>query len=252
MSLIIRTGSLEMFGNQPRHEGFNITRWRGWNDGVSAHQDQVAIPQGDGAYDVPSGLNSREINVEGYCEASSIEKLGWYRRILTGLPGVKLARQITVEVLGNTEWALGKVIDKPEFDEWGGQPFADFSVDFWCPKPQIFGELANVDGPAKSVVANNYGNFPATSVLTINGSMAGGYIINGPLGRKFIVTEPLVTGRPHTIDMVNGNLYVDGALTFNRVSRADTWATPGGGSVVMSITGAGTGTITARTRDTTV
>lgn len=254
MSLLVRTGEMNFYGDQPRRVGFNVTDWSGWVEGVSAQQDVVLNPAGDGAYDLPSKLNPRNVSLNGYVYTDGLASLGHYSRLLSGMLAVRQARPVYVDVLEKQEWSFGKVIEKPDFKEWGGQPFADFSVEFWFPKPQIFGTIPRIIGPATSLSVPNRGNSPASLSLLIEGSSAGGYTVSGPLGRKYIVTAPLLAGHPHTIDMKFGNLTIDGVIVASGVTRANRWAVPNGWYVDMSVApnGAGSVLMTSTSRDTNV
>lgn len=250
--LLVRFGGIDFFGDEPRHEGFNIQTFRGWNDGVDARQAKVDIPNGDGAYDIPSTLADRTVPMTGYCYAKSVEKLGWYRRMLTGLVGIRTARAVQVDVLGEKEWSPGKVLRKPEFDEWGGQPFADWSLEFWFPRPFIFGaEVSKFEGLTGSqITAFHRGNARALPRYVIDGVM-GGYTLNGPNGRKWVVTKPVTAGNPHTIDMETGQLTIGDVVVAGFVTAADLWAFPGNNPVQSSvIPTSGSGTVTILVRPT--
>lgn len=244
MSLIVRTGALTFYGDQPRREGFNIVNWSGWTGGVDVRQERIEIPQGDGDYDLPSTLAGRLVAMNGYCYTSSIDKLGWYEGALTGLLMQRGLRPFMVDELERQEWAPGKIAAKPMFEPWGGQKFADFSVQFWFPKPWKFGDPVTFPNERYSLAeVHHRGNADAAAVFKVVGAATGGYTINGPAGKKYTVTTPLVADKPHTI--TDGLLEVDGVTVQRGVTVAGRWGIPGGTMVPHSITPVGgTATLT--------
>jgi len=216
----------------------------GWNDAVDMRREDIAIPQAPGSFDLPGLPAARVLTIAGRCVASSVEKLGWYRSQVTGLLTRGDSGRIVVEEFGLTTWAQCRLASRTKWQAWGGQPYADFQLQLWCPDPRRYGEVRTFPGGA---AAYHYGNFPASPVLTVTGSAAGGYTINGPSGKTFTVTKALVSGHPHTIDMVTGRLTVDGAVQIGAVGRAQTWAIPPGATVAMTSTA---GTLTAAVTDT--
>ena len=103
------------------------------------------------------------------------------------------------------------------------------------------------------VVSFHYGNFPATSTIVVAGSMPSGYTIYGPAGKAYTVTQAVVSGHPHTIDMATGLLMIDGTYVYGVTSSGATWAVPPGGQVTQTLTPvSGAGTMTVSTPDTSI
>lgn len=238
MSLeVIFSPQFSMYGDQPRREGFNIVEWDGWDNGVDVRQEKLEVPGGDGDFDLPSTLASRIVPFSGYCMASNaIGQVSWYGDMLTGLLSRRLAFPITVKTLDRSLMSFGKLAAKPEFEPFGGQKFADFAGQLYFPDHRRFGPTQLVE-PGKPM--RNYGNAITAPRFRITGARPGGYTINGPAGRQYVVTAPLVAGHPHTIDMLTGRLSINGIEQDDGTGRIDIWGVPGGGEVMHTITGAG-------------
>lgn len=252
--LRVRVGGVEFHGGYSNtvREGFFISPsgFLGWDDGTDMRRTVVPRPQAAGAFDVPGYLEPRIVSISGSCIAESASQLGWFRSKLTGLLAGGDSGQLTVEHAGLTMFANARLASKSKFETLAADPrTGDFQIQFWCADPRKYGEL-RVFGPDTSVTAFHYGNFPALPVLTVSGSMGSGYTVHGPDGKLYTVTTALASGHPHTIDMRDGFLRVDGAVVVGGVTQADLWTVPPGTTVDMSLTGSGSGTIAASVADT--
>lgn len=238
MSLMVRVKSLAFRGHRDAiRGGFYVDPdgFTGWDDGVDVRRELHAIPQGHGAYDLPGFLEPRVFGVAGKCYADSDQKLEWWRGALTGLFADGDSGRVVVENRGLTTWANARLATRTEFAKIpGGALMARYRIQFWAANPRKFGEARTFDG---GVPAYHYGNFTAAPVLMVSGASPSGYTINGPAGKQYVVTQALVSGHPHTIDMATGLLEVDGVVVFGGVSRADTWAIPAGAQVTMTVSG---------------
>ena len=243
-------GSSAPVGLYVGKDGFN-----GWDDGADVRSTAVARPGAHGMYDLPKLLGARAISIAGWALAESEAKLGWWRSVVTGLGAGGDPVRFTVDHQGETLWADARIEGTTRFQDSGirrGLHRASFLLQFSAANPRKFGEV-NVDGPAVSVVAKNYGNFPASSLIEVTGNMPSGYTINGPGGRKYTVTQALTTGRTHLVDMANSRLYLDGVQQIGKVSRRDSWAVPNSGSVTLTISPvSGAGLLLVRTPNTYV
>lgn len=239
MSLIIRIGALTFKGRRdyPR-DGFYVDAdgYTGYDDGVDMRQEQTFLPLAAGSFDVPAYGGSRMLGVAGRCYASSLEKLEWYRGAFTGLGAQGDSIQVTVTNRGLTTWAHGNLSKATFAVVPGGACFAKYHLSMWLPNPRRFGDTRVFASGQSSF---HRGNFPADPVHTVTGANAAGYTINGPAGKAFVVTQPLVSGHPHVIDMATGLLTIDGAVISGGVSQATTWQVGPGQQVVHTITGAG-------------
>lgn len=250
-SLFIRLDAIEMQSELPPKTGFNITAFKGWNDGAPARAvSDDAIPMGDGDFDVPVFKGSRVVTIEGFCIADSVQELGILQGKLTGLGSTGNRMRLTVAEFGREQWANCRPDGTPEFDATDGLPRATFAVDVKCRDPRKFGDTRTF---ASGALAFHYGNYPATPQLLVTGSMPTGYTINGPAGKKYIVTAAVTSTASHLIDMNTGLLYVNGVVVYGAVSQGDTWSIPPGQQVAQTLVPAsGTGTLAAQVMDTHV
>lgn len=229
-----------------RGHGFSLERdgLTGWGDSVDVRREDVPRPMAHGSFDVPVYRGGRIVSASGLCRATSSEERAWFRSQLTGVLADGVSGQVIVEEDGQTLWANCRLAAGPKFSRFTFDKLARWQLQLWCADPRQFGEARTFAGGAP---AFHYGNFPAPPVLTVSGSAAGGYTINGPSGKTFVVTKALVSGHPHTIDMATGRLTVDGVVQVGAVGRTQTWAIPPGQQVVMTSTA---GTLTASVTDT--
>ena len=245
MTLDVRIGGLTFSGGDGQ-EGFFIREWSGWWGGVDPKTDAVARPQADGDFDVPGFLEPRILTLTGRCHAKSAEYLEQYELRLSGLFGSGKSQRVMVDGPGGTQWADGRRAGSEfEIELWGAYAAYQLVVKF--ANPRKFGESHSFTGTAP--VAYHYGNFGATPILTVTGSMSG-YTIVGPTG-NFTVTAAVVSGSPHLIDMATGALTVGGVRTFGAVSSAALWTVPGGAQVTHTLVPAsGSGSLTVTVVDT--
>ena len=241
----VRVGGLTFFGGAGS-DGFYIKDGglTGLFGGVGVRSDSIPRPQAHGDYDVPVFRSSRMVSIMGPCEADSEERLDFYDRQFTGLLADGQSGRVVFDMPGGPRWGDARLAAN-EFEPvlWGRR--ADYMLQLRFANPRLFGEARTF---AEGVPAFHFGNFPAAPVLTVTSASAGGYTISGPSGKQFIVTAPLVSGHPHTIDMATGLLEVDGVVVFGGVSRADTWAVPAGAQGTMTVSG--TAVLSALVTDT--
>lgn len=217
----------------------------GWDDGVDYRLSEVEIPQAPGSFDLPTFAGSRRISASGLCHADSDYLLGWYKSQLTGVLADGLAGKVQVEYQGVNSWAMAHRVGS-KFKTIVPGTLAQWQLQVWCPDPRKFGDPHTFAG---GIPASHHGNFIAAPVLTISGDSPSGYTIYGPDGKQFVVTIPLVSGHPHTIDMATGYVTVDGVIVTGAVAQADTWGIPGGAQVTMTVSA---GTLSALVVDTYV
>lgn len=254
--LQIRFGDVHIFGRpldgRPL-DGLYVVKngFEGWDDGTDARREQIPRPGQHGEFDLPVLQGARVVSISGVALAPSKERLEHLRSVVTGLGATGDRLQLTVAHRGETRWAVARRGGKPQFTDSGriGRRLrASIFLQFVCADPRQYGET-RLFGPAAAIGAHHRGNFSAFPVLTVAGASAGGYTVNGPDGRRYIVTTPLVAGTPHTIDMATGRLRIGGTTVIGGVSRSQTWTIPPGREVSMSVTA---GTLAAAVPDTFV
>jgi hypothetical protein len=251
--LNVRIGDLTFRGGEGS-DGFFLGEkgLKGWFGGVDAQGDSEKREGGDGEFDIPSTLAARVITLEGLCHTKSERIQERYADDLSGLFGSGVIERVYVESSKGTTWADGKLSlgTAPIFEPvvWGS--IAEFALSIKFNRPQKYGKT-NVTAADAQATSYHYGNFKATPVITVAGSMPSGYTVNGPDGKKFTVTRAVTAGNPHTIDMRTGNLSVGGSVVMSSVTRADLWAIPRGKSALQWLSPvSGSGTIQVRTLDT--
>ncbi|TFC59404.1 MULTISPECIES: hypothetical protein [unclassified Cryobacterium] len=252
--LDVEYGPLRMFGGGDANAlGWHITEMEDWTDGVDLEVESIKIPGSDGYYDLEGTLSSRSPVIRGYALAPTLGDLGQMRDALKSVMGKPL-QNLTVKQFGDTRFAPAKVDTKPRFTPQGEFPEATFSLLLHCPKPQQFGGLnGDTVATGATLTANNYGNRKGTATLTVDGNMPNGYTIAGPDGKLITVTQPVVPGSPHNLDLGGRFLRIGGVIVMGGISRFDQWAIPGGWKADMTcIPVSGSGTFGYSGRDTYV
>jgi len=241
----VRVGSV-VFNGGAGQDGFYIRALKGLG-GVGVRSDSVPRPQAHGEFDVPVFRTARVVSMEGPCISGSAEVMQHREDMFTAILSEGQSGQVVFDMPGGPRWGMARLADTPEFDPeiWGQR--SQYLIQFKFANPRLFGSSKSF---ASGESAYHYGNFPATPVFTVSGTMSG-YTINGPGGKKFTVTAAVTAGNPHTIDMATGLLTVGGVTVFGAVSRADTWAIAGGAQVVNTLVPlTGSGTLAAKVTDT--
>lgn len=254
MTLIVTVGFLPFYGKYHAvRDGFYIQDFDGWEDGVVMRRNSHPFPQNHGGFDVPSFMDERKVEMSGLCYAKSWAVIGYRALMFTGALSKGTLSPVTVEQDDNVLRGQAQLGDhqQPTFKRvHGGRPLAKFEMPMTFPDPRKYGDTLTY-GPGTSVTAWQYGNFSATPIYTVTGSMPDGYSIFGPEGREYRVNLALTTGHTHTINMATGALRVDGVLVFGKVTRDDTWACPSGVKTTATLTPvSGTGLIAAAVRET--
>lgn len=234
--LELRFGGLSMQSADRHALGLTLSEIEGWSDAPATRYSETEIPGGDGSYDAPVTLGSRLVPIKGFCRATSLPDLRWWRDAVTGQLGGEETQPFVAVELGATEWAMAQCV-KADFPIFGGQPFADFSMTFWMPKPWKYGDPVDY---ADGVPAVHRGNGSASPVFTVSGNRPAGYSIAGPEGRAFIVSRPVLPGQTHVYDMATGEYTVNGALVDGGITQGDSWVLGWGAVWAHTIVG-GTG-----------
>lgn len=248
--LRIRAGVLTFLGTGTQGYIVEPKGFTGWASAPGTKGQTVARPD-HGDFDLPVFKTARIVTIAGNALARSDVELQVMGSRLTGLGGSGQLLRMTVAMDGRWTWADGRVVNEVQWPEiYPGQKVAEFQVQFKFANPRKYGQT-QMAGPGTTVLGEHRGNFPASPVLTVAGSMAAGYTINGPAGKAFVVTQAVVTGHPHTIDMATGLLSIDGATVYGAVAQGDLWTIPGGTSVSMTLVPtSGAGTLASAVKDT--
>lgn len=228
-------------------DGFFIAELSGvQGGGVGVKADRVARPLAHGDYDVPVFREARVVSLEGICLTGSAERQDFLGRQLLSVLGDGSSGRVVFRMPGGAMWGDARLADSPEFEPtlWGQH--ASWLLQLRFANPRLFGESRTF---ASGAPAYHFGNFTASPVFTVSGDMPSGYTIAGA-GRTFTTSKPLVSGTPHVVDMSTGYLTIGGVVQTGVVSSGDTWGVPAGSSVVNTLSGSGTGTLSVRVVDT--
>lgn len=226
---------------------YTVAALPGWLDGVGTRRDSIPRPSAHGDFDVPTYLSGRVVSIVGMVHAGSVSAYEAAIADLTGLLADGSSGEMSVAQASGTLTAMVRRDGEPDIQHVVYGQTARFRVQFWAADPRRYG-VTHTYGPLSTVTGvSQDGNFPASPVLTVSGSSGGGYTVTGPGSRLITVTEPLVTGFPHTLVLASGALMVDAARVLGGVSVYEPWTVPPGVSVTVSVSA---GTVAVEVRDT--
>ncbi len=215
-------------------------QFEGWWDSPEIKGQTVNREDADGEFDLPIYNQARLVTIGGHVHAPSRRELREARNFLAGPMVGRL--QVTDE--GSTQWADAKRTSPLRFVTLT-PTFAQWQITLKCTDPRKFGELytfaASVGSPA---TAFHWGNYVAMPRFTVAGSMPGGYTL-WIQGVPFVVTRPLWSTDPHTIDYDDGRLRIGGVVIHGGLGVTNTPGVQPGGSALIEITPLTTGTATA-------
>lgn len=252
MSLIVRVGEVVFHGQENvAGSGFYVEQggFSGWEEGTAPRLTEIFRPQAHGMFDLPVFQGARVVTISGVAVAESSAALAHMAAQITGLLADGSSERVFVHENGLDTWASARLGARTKFSPiFGAGKYANYELTLWCPNPRKFGEVREF---ASGEAAYHYGNFTAAPVMTVAGTIGTGYTIAGPDSKLFTVTQPVVSGTPHTIDMATGHLTVDGAIVHGEITQGDTWGIPGGSTVTNTLTPvSGSGTLTVAVTDT--
>ena len=226
-------------------EGFT-----GWEDAPPTRSENLERI-GDGSHDAAEFYEARVLTIAGLCRARSGLDLGDMRNDLFGaLQGLV---QVDVTYQGPPAYVRGRRFGEPVFRTILAGRIARYQFSLRCPDPLKYGESHEFGSGSDQVVQFwHRGNFPVPPVHVVSGA-GGGYTINGPDGKRFVVTTAVTPGSPHTIDMATGQVTIDGIVRYGIVGQADTWLTrPRMQEVARLVPTSGGLSMETRTKDTWV
>ena len=221
----------------------------GWFESTDGRMNGGDRPAAHGAFDVPVLRGGRTISVKGHIFAETSTALEAMQDQFTGLLADGQSDELEVQTSAGTKSATVRVVSAkaPELDE----TTATFLLQLFAADPRRYGK-SRVVGPGTSLNPTHKGRATAAPLIRVTGAMPGGYRINGPGGRQFIVSQALSSGQTHEIDMQTGWLTRNGVWQRTAVSRAETWGVPPGvASTPMTLVPvSGSGQMTVITTDT--
>ena len=219
--------------------------FEGWDEGVDMRLEKTGRPQAHGSFDLPGFQESRVVSLSGNVLADSPAQLSYLKERLLGVLAGGQSGRIQVARPWGTQWANCRLGARTRFTERGGKDSATFQMQLWCPDPRKFGELRTyVASVGSNVTAFHRGNYDAVPRLVVAGSMPGGYVLT-LRGQVFVVTEPLLSGQPHSIDYGDGRLRIGGSIVHGGLGYGFTPLVPPGNVTALAIAPRTTGTATA-------
>ncbi|PRB14461.1 hypothetical protein [Microbacterium sp. MYb62] len=221
---------------------------KGWLGGGTWRREEIAKPNGFGAFNLPGQLPQKVIPVSGSLIVHDRFDLAHEMKVLSGILGDGLAHRMSVvDHDGTTFRDVGLAIS-PDIVEVDAIT-ARFTMSVWAADPRAYGETNYIPAGGQAV---HYGNVAAFPVLTVRATTTmAGYTILGPGGKQYVVTQTLPAGSTAQIDMRTGWMTRGGVQQLGAVARADTWSIPGGQPVTQTLVPAsGTGVLTAEVIDT--
>lgn len=247
--MIATLGGLEFVGDGDDTATYTLDAdgLGGWFGGVEMRHDTIPRPSSHGDFDAPGFLSGRIITLSGLILTADDSAFEAAIKALEALLADGSAGELEVQQTSGTYTAEVRRHGAPDIAVVVYGRVGRYQLQFWSPDPRRYG-VTHTYGPGAVVAGvEQDGNFPAWPVLTVEGSAGGGYTVTGPGSKLITVTEPLVSGNPHTIDLSTGGLYVDGVRVVGGVSVYQPWSVPVGSSVSVSVSA---GTVTVEVRDT--
>lgn len=236
--LTVRVGGVTFEGTPGRiEEGFVIAPdgFSGWDDGTAVRREAVQRPSAHGSFGFRGYRDARVVTISGWVIARDPHSLQQKRNQLLGVLADGGSGVLSVEQPQGSRRAPVFLADLPSVKVRGrSETEATFTVQFWSPMPQTFGDATDFGA---GVPAVNRGNFPATPRLIV-GAGSGGYTITGPNGRQIVVGASAPAGA-HYIDFAQGGLFTAaGVRVPGAMSVFQPWTVgPGLPGVVASISG---------------
>lgn len=215
-------------------------------DGVSTRSERPPRPNGDGTFDAPAYLEARSGSISGLIHADSPAAYETAVRQLTGIP-VRALSTMTAELALGDVSCEARRSGPVEIRHVVYGSLGRYMVSWSAPDPRLYG-ATHTEAAAASIDVAHDGNADAYPVLTVAGSSGGGYTVTAD-GHVITVTEPLVSGHPHTIDLLTGSLVVDGAQVVGGFTVYEPWTVPAGETVTVTVSA---GTVASEVRDTFV
>lgn len=242
-----------MIGPQILHGADRFGEWvtegiEGWDEAPAARSEESARVNSHGDFPAPAYYAARTPTIDGILFAKNRGQ---------GLEAIKALNQaaqpgldlLSITDYGKTQWARSRFAGldytwvKPSVLRW--------QLRLNCPDPYKYG--SEVSKPTASGVPlglSHRGNAPAWPVVKAEGSSPGGYEMSLN-GRLVQVVVPLVSGKPHVINMRTGAITVDGVRTYGAYGFCELFSVePGLAQNFYPLAIGGSATFTASFNDT--
>lgn len=222
---------------------WRVTELSGWWDRPAPKRAGESRANGDGSYPTPVQYGNRLISITGRVMSKNHEYLHQAQSQLNAL-GLRGGAQLLVSGHGPAQWATVQPRGETTA-EFMTDKYLRFQIPLEAIDPFKYGEWRKFSASVGTGIAVFHrGNAPAFPRVVVSGSMPGGYTLI-LAGQQVVVTEPLVSGSPHTIDYRKRRLYKGGSPVRGGLSTASYARVEPGQRDTFSITPGTTGTATA-------
>lgn len=221
----------------------------GWWEPPPTKDEATPRVNGDGGVVGVTYYESRPVTVDGTISASSrdyvLEGITALNRAAVPSGGKLMIRDGKLPL-----WLNARVLGVDY--TWLTQCNVRYQLRLLADDPYKYGDTQSFSTSAGSSVAVSHrGNVPAWPVVTITGSMPGGYSMSLN-GRTVKVTQGLSSGKTHTLDMRSGILREDGDRIHGGIDISEYLRINPGKrqTFTASATGSGSGAFSVRVKDT--
>lgn len=226
MSLSVNLAGMELNNPSSRYGYLEIDDIDGWFNSPATKQTQNARVNADGDFPAPVFYESRFITLSGALAANSAPERWTGSNMLAALLNGG-EKKLIIRIDGLAQWAMVQHNGQPEIDVVANR-LINYQLNLKATDPYKYGGHNNFSVALGSAVdVFHRGTVSAWPIVTVSGSAPAGYALslNGRLVR---ITEPLVSGSTHTLNMRTGVLKVAGTRVYGRIEVAEYWSVPPG------------------------
>lgn len=215
----------------------------GWFGSPDIKRSKISRPRAPGSFRTPVEYDNRLITYNGRLTSSNH---GYIHEAATQIAALGNGGEAVFLVRGHgqLQWAMAD-LRGPIVPTFPTDTRMEFQIPLEAIDPFKYGEYRKFTATqAESVAVFHRGSAPAWPRVVVSGSMPGGYTLT-LAGQSVVVTQPLVSGAPHTIDFRKRRLYRGGAPVRGGLSTASYAQVFPGQRDTFSITPGTTGTASA-------
>lgn len=234
-TLTIRAGGCVIRGTPTPLEPVGIfvgkDGFTGWTGIATRRREQVARAVEHGEHDLRVYLGARVVTIDGWIIAHTEQELRQYSHQLAGLGGDGQPVTVTVDHLGQTLHASGRVLIAQADDKgvrWRKYLRASFQLQIVFANPRKYGGNERFPSTGYATINDVYGrgNFPSHPVIEF-GAGPSSWTCSAPGGRTLQVSGA-PSGGLQRFDMRTGRLTRDGVDITTAVVAGSVWAIPVG------------------------
>lgn len=203
-----------LLGGQILHGEDRAGQWiveklTGWYEPPSSKGDGGPRENADGDYESPQFYSARMITIDGIL---------FHRgrgEAVTAMESLSASASLTNQTLMITDFGITRTAQVKSLGVDYDPPTRNtirFQIRLKATDPYKYGETRSFSGNiGTGFEVWQRGTKPAFPVVTISGSLPGGYEIQ--LGTRLVtITRAVTSGNPHTVDMRTGVLRVNGSV----------------------------------------